>query len=314
MATTISAGNQKTGVSRRTLLQAGLAAGAAFGLGTTLAGCASPAGPGGAKNKKLLFLEAGDEPERWQQVKAAVNKKLEKDTGLTFDAQWIGWSQYAQSELLKYTSGEKFTGSLEADWLHIGKLAREKAIYALDDQMTAEKYPNLMKTLDPVTLKTAKIDGKLYGVPQVNNAGYVLGFMIRGDLAPGPVDTYDAFEKFLYDVKQAQPSMIPYGLDNGYVNNTQDMFDPAAWNGRPEYLPVRISANFPLLFIRTDDAVAGNAQVVPVWEVPETIATFRRIRKYYNDGILNHDALSVDKNTVVSLFGAGKYALGVAHH
>jgi putative aldouronate transport system substrate-binding protein len=39
--------------------------------------------------------------------------------------------------------------------------------------------------------------------------------------------------------------------------------------------------------------------------------TFRRIRKYYNDGILNHDALNIDKKTAISLFGSGKFGAGI---
>lgn len=296
-------------ISRRTLLQSALAAGTVLGLSSTLAACSSSKSKGGGKN--LLFLEPGDQPPRWNEVHAAVNKKLETDTGLTFDVQWIGWTNYAQSELLKYTSGAKFAGSLEADWLHINKLSQDKAIVALDDELTAAKYPNLMKGLDPLTIKTAKIGGKLYGVPQVNNATVILAFTLRSDLASGPVETFDDFEKYLYDVKQKHSSMIPYGIDNGYVNDTQDMFNPATWNSRPDYMSVRISSGYPLLFIKNSDAVAGNAKVVPVWEVPETIDTFRRIRKYYNDGIINHDALSVDNATAISLFGAGKYAAEV---
>jgi putative aldouronate transport system substrate-binding protein len=40
--------------------------------------------------------------------------------------------------------------------------------------------------------------------------------------------------------------------------------------------------------------------------------TFRRIRRYHDDGIINHDILNVDKKTALSLFGSGKFAAGVA--
>lgn len=305
-------GLRSTGLSRRTLL--GATAAAAIGAGP-LAACSTAAsskssGKSGA-DSHLLFLEPGDPPARWTEVRDAVNKKLQKDTGLTFDVTWIGWSNYAQSELLKYTSGEKFTGSLEAGWLHINKLSEDKAIYDLDSELTKAKYPELVATLDPLTTKTSKINGKLYGVPQVNNASVMLGFMARSDLASGPLDSFDKFEKFLYDVKQRRSSVIPYGMDNGYVNDSQDLFNPVTWNLRAEHLVVVLSSGYPLLYIKTSDALAGNARVVPVWEVPDILDGFRRVRRYYNDGIINHDALSVDKNTVMGLFGQGKYAAGI---
>jgi putative aldouronate transport system substrate-binding protein len=192
--------------------------------------------------------------------------------------------------------------------LHINKFAQDGTIAALDSEMTADKYPNLLKTIDPLILKTSKIGGKLYGVPQVNNAMVYLCFTARGDLASGSLDTYDDFEKFLYDVKQKNSSVIPYGCDNGYVNNTQDLFSPAAWNTQPDYMAIRMGSVLPLLYIKVSDAVAGNARVVPVWEVPQTVDAFKLIRKYYSDDILNHDILTADKATVASLFGSGKYA------
>lgn len=304
-------------ISRRGLLRGGTAAGLAALGGSWLAGCGNQGGSAVDSGSspgvtKLVFLEPGDPPAGWEQVLGAVNTKLAADRGLEIEIQWIGWSSYKETELLKFTSGEKFTGALEADWLHHAQLANDGAIYSLDDYLTEAAYPKLMSTIDPITFETSKIDGKLFGIPMVNAAGFVLGFMTRGDLGGGDVTDFASFEKFLYDVKQNESSMVPYGLDDGYVNNTQVLLDETYWQeGKPEYLQVRLDDNYPLLYISAADAIAGNARLVPVWEVDHVMQAFERVRRYYLDGILNQDALSVDRKTVYSLFGQGKFAAAI---
>lgn len=254
----------------------------------------------------MTFILPGDVPSRWDDVLAAVNEKLKADLDLTFDIQWTGWANYADNVLLKFTAAEEFSGALEAGWLHMARLAEDEAIYPIDDLLTEANYPNLVKTIDQRTIDTSKFFGKLWGVPQVNAAAALMGFMVRTDLGD-PGQSYADFEKYLYDVKAANSSVIPYGLDTGYVNETYQTFDEAKWNGEDTHLN---STPFPapLLFISKEDAAAGNANIVPVWEVPHVVDAFRRVRKYHNDNIINHDSLSADKTTVISLFGQGKYA------
>ncbi|GAA2758259.1 ABC transporter substrate-binding protein [Actinopolymorpha rutila] len=296
-------------LSRRSFLHGAGAVVGGLTAGSVLAACGE-ADRSTTASKKLVFLEPGDVPSGWNRVPSAVNKKLAADTGLTLDIRWIGWSNYSQAELLKYTSKEKFTGSLEADWLHHAKLAGDGAIFDLDTVWKAKKYPNLVETINERTIQTSKFGGKLWGVPQVNNATSLIGFMIRQDLADGEVETFEEFERFLYGVKQKKSSMIPYGMDNGYINSSLSMFDADSWEGTPEYIGVPVS-NIPILLMRTADARAGKARVVPIWEVPSKVDTAKRVRKYYTDGILNHDLLNVDKKTIYSLFGQGKFGAAV---
>lgn len=300
-------------VTRRSFLLAGTAAVGSLAAGGLLSGCNSGSGRDGAEtNSALLLIAPGDVPPEWDRVLAEVNKKLQADTGLTLDVQWIGWSNYLQAELLKWTAGERFTGALEASWAHMPKLAADGALINLDETWAKAEsdHPELAKTIHARTIETSRMNGTLWGIPQVSNATSLLGFMTRKDLADGEVSSYADFERYLYGVKQKKSSVVPYGMDNGYVNSALVLFDEAGWEPSPEYMPVPVS-NTPLLWIKAADAQAGTGHVVPIWEVPSQVDTMRRVRRYFDDGILNRDLLNVDKKTIYSLFGQGKFAAAI---
>lgn len=311
------------GLSRRRFLGGSAATAAWLASGTPLlasllASCGNDGDGGSGEVTDLTFIVPGDQPAGWSKVLDAVNEKLAADRGLRFDLEWIGWSNYADTSLLKHTSGETFDGSLDAAWLHMQQLAQDGALLALDDHLASGDYPELTATIDPKTIESSKIDGKLWGVPQVNNASVVTGFTIRRDLADaagfGEISSYEDFERFLYDVKQQNSSVIPYGLDNGYVNNTvgyHGVFTPAFWSDPNAFLPFSLGTIGAVAYARTSEAQAGSVTLLPFWEVPGLDEAMRLIRRYHDDEIINHDVLSVDKNTIYSLFGQGKYASSV---
>lgn len=230
---------------RRFLRNSTLAAGTALGTGILLDACgtSSPSTSGGPTT--VTLIAPGDQPTGWQPVLNAVNKKLQAEKNLTLAVQWIGWTNYGNETLLKYTAGEHFDGSIDATWLHITQLIADKALLPLDSYLSSGKYPNLQATISQQVLTANQFFGKTYGIPQVNTAGALLGFMTRKDLADKygiTIQTYEDFERYLYAVKQHESSMIPFGLDNGYVSNTFQLFNRTWWHQQP-YPAVLLSGN-----------------------------------------------------------------------
>ena len=298
---------------RRFLSNSALAAGTALGAGALLAACGSTTSTTGGATQVLL-LAPGDQPTGWETVLSAVNQKLQAEKNLTLRVQWIGWTNYGNQTLLKYTSGEHFDASIDATWLHINQLIADKALLPLDRYLSSGKYPNLQATISPQVLSANTFSGKTYGIPEVNTAGSLLGMMTRKDLADKygiTISTYEDFERYLYAVKQHESSIIPFGLDNGYVNNTPQLFNRTWWHQQP-YPAVLLSGNTitaPYGFIPLDNP---HAAVQPFWDLPGFTDFLQTVRKYYQDGVLNHDVLSVDKNEIYSLYGQGKYAAAQA--
>ena len=145
--------------------------------------------------------------------------------------------------------------------------------------------------------------------------------MIRDDLAQKygmtNIATYDDFERYLYAVKQHESNMIPFGLDNGYIANTVTgqptaLFNADSWNDPTHYIQ-QAGPNAGLVYLSPTARATGSSSPAPFWEAPGVMDALHRVRKYYQDGILNHDILNADPVTVRSLFGQGKYAATIGN-
>ncbi|UFU03233.1 ABC transporter substrate-binding protein [Ruania suaedae] len=288
------------------MLQGSLALGGA-GLLAALSGCQSGGGSSnGSAATTLKSLLPGDVPQRWTEVLAAVNTKLEADTGLRLDPEFISWTNYAEQEMLKFTTQEPFDSALEATWLNLAQLLSDGALADMTELWESGRFENLNATIDERMVEYAKYQGSLYTIPLVANFTSPPGFVVRQDLADkygiGEITDYEALEKFLYDVKQKDPDLIPFGLDAGYVNNTVVPNPVALFNAQSWDNPTKC---VQLLGTHFD---GSDLTPVPFWDQPDILESLDRMRQYYLDGILNEDALTLDMSAVRSLFAQGRYA------
>ncbi len=279
----------------------------------TLAACApgsgGSSGSAGAKTYRLLL--PGDVPAQWDRISAAVNSKLKADLGFEFNPEFINWKNYASQSLLKFTAREDFQTALSARWLNIAQLIESGALQPLDDALESDKYPNLKASVDQSAFDANRWpDGSIYGIPAVNSAARIHHIVARGDLidkhAPGGIETFDQLEKFWYDVVQKEG--IP-----GYVKSNS-VFDvlgaptgtlyAQGWES-PDFLPLYFSSD-SLMFVPSRQAAAtGSTDAVPFWEYEPYLESLHRIRKYYEDGIINADRLNADPATIKAQFDGG---------
>jgi putative aldouronate transport system substrate-binding protein len=154
------------------------------------------------------------------------------------------------------------------------------------------------------------------GIPQVNSAARVGHFAVRQDLAESygfaEITDYDTLERFFYAVRQKAGGVIPFAAASNTTNllaapTPVANFNAASWDD-PRTIALAFTGK-GLFFIPARDAArTGSARPVPFWEDDGVVDTFHRIRKYYNDGIINRDALNTDSATITSQWQAGKYA------
>ncbi len=305
-----------TSLSRRTFL--GLAGVA--GLAGTLAACGTPASSGGGSSSgsKLsgasLALLPSAAPSNWTAVLAKANRQLQQEHGITLDAQFINWTNYGQQALLKFTAGASFDTALEALWLNMAQLQQDNSLVDLTHEIA--KWPNLSKQLAPQLIKSNSWNGKLWGIPQVNSAGRIQHFSIRQDLAEkygfGTIQDYNTLEKFFYDVKQKSAGVTPFGVSANEtwelaVPTPTGLFNQASWEDPHQMQYLFAGSGLQFLFAK-DAAQTGSSNPIPFWEDAGVLAAFKKIRQYYQDGIINADGLNSDSATVQSQFQAGKYA------
>lgn len=305
------------GLSRRRFLAtSGLLGGAAaFGLAACGRSSSSGSSGSGTFAGTLSLLLPGEVPIGWEPVLAKVNAKLRKDLGFTVNPQFIPWTNYAEQSLLKFTAGAKFDTALQAPWLNMMQLAQNGSLVDLTGKLAA--LPNLAKTIDPKAITSNQWGGKLWGIPQVNGAGRLAHFAIRQDLADkyglGTISDYDTLEKYWYDVKQRESRMIPMALYSRSANQTctfisSPLFNRAFWEDPNRGVPQQFSGDSVSFYFARDAAKTKSSHPVPFWELPEVIDAFRRTRKYYLDGIVNDDALTIDHEDLVTYFTSGRSA------
>jgi putative aldouronate transport system substrate-binding protein len=305
-----------TAVSRRGFL--GLAGG--LGVAAALAGCGTSGGTstGGAVSGTSTAILPSTAPTTWNAVLAKVNGKLKSDLGFELDAQFINWSNYQQQSLLKFTAGEKFDSALQALWLNMAQLQQSGSLADLTNEVA--KYKNLSATLPKKLLESNSWDGKLWGIPQVNSAARVQHFVIRQDIADtlgfSTITDFEQLERFFYAVKQKNDGTVAYGAasNSGYLHAVPvptGMFNATSWEN-PDTIARAFSGKGMFFLLAKDASKTGSSAPKAFWDDEGVVDTLRRIRKYYNDGIINADALNTDAATLKSQWTAGKYAAGWA--
>jgi len=300
-------------INRRHFLA--LAGAAGVGLGATLAG-RLPSAIGQSKkisgsSQALLPTSA---PNNWKAVLEKANAALQAEHGFTFDAQFINWTNYGQQALLKFTAGAKFDSALEALWLNMAQLQQDNSLADLTGQI--DKWPNLKKQLSPKLIESNTWNGKLWGIPQVNSAGRIQHFSIRQDLAEkygfGEIQDFDTLERYFYTIKQKERGVTPFGVAANQtwvlaVPTPTGMFNQHSWEN--PYTMEYLFAGSGLRFLFAKDAAStGSSKPIPFWDDEGVVAAFKKIRKYYQDGIINADGLNADVATINSQFQAGRFA------
>ncbi|WP_277212980.1 ABC transporter substrate-binding protein [Isoptericola croceus] len=291
-------------VSRRSFLagSGGVLAAAA------LAACSPGAGSAGTTYDLLL---PGDVPAQWDRVRGLVNAKLKADLGFEFSPEFINWTNYSSQALLKFTAGEDFQTALSARWLNIAQLIESQALEPLDDALASGDYPHLVASVNQDAFDANRWpDGAIYGIPAVNSAARIHHHIARGDLvdkyAGGSIENFDQLEKFWYDVVQKEG--IP-----GYINRNSPFDVLGAPTGAlyaqgwetPDLLPLYFSSDSLMFVPAQDAATTGSTNAVPFWEHAPYRESLHRVRKYYQDGIINADRLNADPATLKSQFDGG---------
>lgn len=302
-------------VSRRGFL--GLAGG--LGVAAALAGCGtSGSSSGGPVSGTSTAVLPSTAPATWNAVLAKVNGKLKSELGFELDAQFINWSNYQQQSLLKFTAGEKFDSALQALWLNMAQLQQSGSLADLTSEIP--KYKNLSATLPKKLLESNSWDGKLWGIPQVNSAARVQHFVIRQDLADtlgfSTITDFEQLERFFYAVKQKNNGTVAYGAasNSGYLHALPvptGLFNARSWEN-PDTIARAFSGKGMFFMLAKDAAKTGSSAPTPFWDDEGVVDALHRIRKFYNDGIINADALNTDAATLKSQWTAGKYAAGWA--
>jgi len=156
----------------------------------------------------LVFYTMGDPPPDAKTVEDAINVKLKEKLNCTVNFQMSTWTDYQQKYANEITSGNAdiIYGAM---WLNYAQLSKAGAYLELDDLLP--KYaPDLYPQFSQSLLDACKVDGVLYGIPNLWPEYVINGVSYRQDLQeklnlPVP-NTIENAEAYFKGIKDADPN------------------------------------------------------------------------------------------------------------
>lgn len=221
------------------------------------------------------------------EVNEAVNEYLKEKINATVKMIRVDWGSYTQKMNVILASNDPvdlFTTFSVTDLTPIG-LVNKGAL--LDSTELFEKYaPQSLSYFTPTLLDTAKINGRLYAMPNylmwAQEAGFThnIELATRNNIDFSNVKKFEDMEPILRTIKANEPGVIPLVLsDLGFLNPLGGASDPS----------LNIWDINKFTGVKMDDS---SMTVVSAFETPEFLERAKVVRKWYQDGLINSDAVT----------------------
>lgn len=248
----------------------------------------------------LIFYVLGDKPKDFDVVAAKLNEKSTADLKCTVETKFISWADFTTKYPLVFASGEKFDTIYTASWSYYAQQSVKNGFMELTPDLLTQYAPNCWSQVPKEAYDQARINGKIYMIPNWQDEFNHLGILIRGDLREKyglpEIKTVADFEKYLTAVATNDKTLIPYdgGSDFDYwTMNAVEFTQPMGL-----YSPV---AGYAVSL--TDP----KAELKKLSEMPEYIAYLKKMVEFKNQGLWSKNALN-NKVAIKDSFLNGKSA------
>lgn len=267
---------------------------------------ASSAAPGGAadtsKEVTLKMYLLGDKAADFDKVYAKISDELKKKINATLEVQFLSWAEHDTKYSLLFSSGEDFDLIFTASgWGHYEQTAVKKGFYEMTDQFRSTYAPDIMKILPEEAWEQARIDGKIYMVPNYSNEYGSDMVAVRGDLMSKygiqDIKSTEDLEKYFDSVVKNEKGITPLGTQ-GKALQYLYLFENRGWS---------VAKGTPLPLFIYEYTNPSNSSVVSVAQSDEFRQYARKMKAMQDKGYWSKDALST-KDTRSDNFVAGKAA------
>ena len=277
------------------LLAASMVAGLAAGCGNS----AGTTGTTGTENSSTTTTDSGDaycvgisyitlgsDPTDKQMVEDAMSEYTMEKFGCTVELKSVPISNISSQYSLWASSGEK-VDLLCLFTLNMGTLISDGAIICLDDYMTEENIPNILRISEERPFLSGGLyNGQQYAIPAVNpsdgegKAMYALKeYMDTIDYEEKDVYTYDDLLSIFAQLKEQYPDMTPWA-QQGALSSTMAEYFIADDN-----LGVTGALAGVLM-----DVGNGSTEVVDLFETDEYYEFLQFMQACYQNGYISSDA------------------------
>ncbi len=246
----------------------------------------------------LVWYVPGDAQEDIDIVMEAANKIVEKEIGARIDLKFLDQSAFSQKMELKMASKDDFdlcfTGYINV----YSKAAKLGGLEPLDELL--KLTPDLVEAVPQFYWDAAKVDGKIYAVPNQQIVAsqkcpfIPVELVEKYNLDVDSITEYAQLEPFMKQVYENEEGIWPWRNRNAYfkVNGTFE-----------EIVPIGVAID--------KDSFDGEAGIDVVFtDNHESFLEGMRIRySWFEKGYIRKDVLSATDDN--SDYLAGKYAMDI---
>ncbi|WP_332258049.1 ABC transporter substrate-binding protein [Paenibacillus sp. HW567] len=228
-----------------------------------------------SKPVALKMIMVGPKPVDYDTVFGEINKKLKEKINATVEAEFLDWSDWAQKYPLKFAANEDFDLIYAANWAGYNDQAIKGGFLELTDDMLQKYAPMTWKAMPEVSWGQAKVNGKLYMVPQNRGETVEKLILYREDLRKKynlpEINSPEAYATYLKTIAEKEKGVTPFTSETGdwkFHNLDRVLLKQQnEWN--------MFDLDMPIGFKLDDPA----GKVFNVYETPE----FKKLVYYYKD-------------------------------
>lgn len=276
---------KKTNFKR--IIAAGLVLATAMGMSA----CSGKDKGGNGGDKLTWFVPVSQTPDA-QLVYGEVNKLLKEKIGAELDIITIDSGAYSERMKMNMASGNDYDLCFTSDWNNkYDEAVRNGGLYDITDMLDKEFMDSLM----PETFwEDAKIDGRIYAVPNVQIMTRTLAVFAKKDIVEKygfdmeSVETIEDIEPYLATVKANEPDLYPY----------RKLWGITPWTSGK------------MLEIVPGIAIMNDGSVEWFHETEDGKRGVEKFREWYKKGYIRKDVASVGDDSTD--FNQGKYAFSIS--
>ncbi|WP_249897411.1 DUF3502 domain-containing protein [Paenibacillus sp. PK3_47] len=279
-------------------------AGEAANSGANAANSAANSGaPDTSKEVKLKMILVGGEPGDYDQVFGELNTKLKEKINATVETEFLDWSDWTQKYPLKFAANEDFDLVYTANWAFYNDQALKGGFMELTEDMLSKYMPQTWASMPKVNWEQAKVDGKIYMVPNNNVEVTDKVVLYREDLRKKynlpEINSPETYADYLKTVAKEEQGVTAFGAKPADGWKFHELDQTLLEQNNDFNL---VDANLLPLAYKLDDATG---QIFNIYDTPE----FTELLKYYKDladnGAWSKNVVS-NKNDVWQDIKAGK--------
>lgn len=174
---------------------------------------------------ELIFYFFGDEAEDDHLVLAEINKKLAEKLGVTMKVKYLPFGEVFTTYPLMFAGQTEMDAIFSSYWSGFASLAAKNAFMEITEEMLKENAPITWEHTPESVWDQARVNGKIYMVPQlmIQNLQGVAG--IRGDLREkhglAPVTDLASLEAYMAAIYEKEQGIVPmlFGSMGGYLSD-----------------------------------------------------------------------------------------------